>query len=84
MAITCPLVRRWLGRLYARWTNVQMGGAQHHGFWSEVRASGWMEEAELFHLFGDDVAAAYFDLNGNGRPNSDAPDDLAADPGAVG
>ena len=53
-------------------------------FWSEVRASGWMEEAELFHLFGDDVAAAYFDLNGNGRPNSDAPDDLAADPGAVG
>src|SRR4029077_2225418 len=30
MAITCPLVRRWLGRLYARWTNVQMGGAQHH------------------------------------------------------
>src|ERR1700719_929374 len=46
-------------------------------------ALGWMGRTELFHAFGDDVAAAYFDLNGNRRSNADAPDHLAADPGAV-
>jgi uncharacterized protein (UPF0548 family) len=84
MAITCLLVCLWLGRLYARWTNVQMGGGQRYGFLVGSVSVRLDEGAELFHLFGDDVAAAYFDLNGNGRPNSDAPDDLAADPGSVG
>src|ERR1700752_5284330 len=42
-----------------------------------------MRGTQLFHAFGDDVAAAYFDLNGNRRSNAYAPDHLAADPRAV-
>lgn len=71
-AIICSLDERSNGRCSTPW------------LFSRKCELNWMEGAELFHLFGDDVAAPHFDLNGNGRPDSDAPDDLAADPGAVG